>query len=28
VVITATEKLVDALEHGAGTHIYRDDISH
>jgi carbamate kinase len=28
VVITATEKLVDALERGAGTHIYRDDISH
>jgi len=27
VVITATEKLVDALESGAGTHIYRDDIS-
>ena len=27
VVITATEKLVDALEHGAGTHIYRDDNS-
>ncbi|UCE91186.1 MAG: carbamate kinase [Methanobacteriota archaeon] len=27
VVITATEKLVDALEAGAGTHIYRDDIS-
>lgn len=27
VVITATEKLVDALEKGAGTHIYRDDIS-
>ena len=27
VVITATEKLVDALEQGAGTHIYRDDIS-
>ncbi|MDH3365928.1 MAG: carbamate kinase [Thermoplasmata archaeon] len=27
VVITATEKLVDALERGAGTHIYRDDNS-
>jgi carbamate kinase len=27
VVITATEKLVDALEQGAGTHIYRDDNS-
>ena len=27
VVITATDKLVDALEKGAGTHIYRDDIS-
>jgi carbamate kinase len=27
VVITATERLVDALERGAGTHIYRDDIS-
>jgi carbamate kinase len=27
VVITATERLVDALESGAGTHIYRDDIS-
>lgn len=27
VVITATEKLVDALENGAGTHIYRDDNS-
>jgi len=28
VVITATEKLVEALEQGAGTHIYRDDIRH
>ncbi|UCE45843.1 MAG: carbamate kinase [Methanobacteriota archaeon] len=27
VVITATEKLVDALERGAGTHIYRNDNS-
>ena len=26
VVICATEKIVDALEKGAGTHIYRDDI--
>lgn len=26
VIITATEKLVAALEEGAGTHIYRDDI--
>lgn len=25
VVICATDKLVQALEHGAGTHIYRDD---
>ncbi len=27
VVITATERLVDALESGVGTHIYRDDVS-
>ena len=27
VVITATEKLAEALEQGAGTHIYRDDNS-
>ena len=26
VVITSTEKLLDALESGAGTHIYRDDV--
>jgi len=26
VVIASTERLVDALEHGAGTHIYGDDI--
>jgi hypothetical protein len=26
VVITSTEMLVEALDKGAGTHIYRDDI--
>ncbi|HEX9908732.1 MAG TPA: carbamate kinase, partial [Thermoplasmata archaeon] len=26
VVICSIDRLVDALEHGAGTHIYRDDI--